>query len=83
MHASALLFLDKDTKEYILAGSGELHIEVLVSSLFQASGVAVELSDPILAYREGVQHPSDVTLAKSVKTNIAGSTSRLSRSRNS
>lgn len=63
--STALFFLDRDTREYILAGSGELHIEVLVSSLFQASGIAVELSDPIVAYREGVQQSSEVALAKS------------------
>lgn len=64
--ATALFYRDKETEEYILAGAGDLHIEVLVSSLLEASGIEVELSDPIIAYRETVSVPSPVpALAKS------------------
>ena len=64
--SSAIFFKDDETKEYILAGVGELHIEVLVSSLLQSSGIQIELSEPIIAYRETIQSASsDVALAKS------------------
>jgi len=63
---SALFYRDKETQEYILAGAGELHIEVLLSSLLQNSGIDVEVSKPVIAYRETVQYASrDVALAKS------------------
>jgi elongation factor 2 len=49
-----------------LAGAGELHIEVLVSSFYQSSGIEIELSQPIIAYREDGQSVSEkVALAKS------------------
>jgi len=64
--SSALFFKDIETKEYVLAGVGELHIEVLVSSLLQNSQIEVNLSQPIISYRETVQSAStDVALAKS------------------
>ena len=62
--STALFFLDKETQQYILAGTGELHIEVLVSSLLQASEIEVELSEPIVAYREGVQKVSEISPLK-------------------
>jgi elongation factor 2 len=63
---TALFFKDPETQEFILAGAGELHIEVLVSSLLQSSGIEIELSKPIIAFREMVQSvSSDVALAKS------------------
>jgi elongation factor 2 len=64
--STALFYKDQETQEYILAGAGELHIEVLVSSFYQSSGIEIELSEPIIAYRETVQSVSDkAALAKS------------------
>jgi len=64
--STALFFFDKDTKEHILAGAGELHIEILVSSLQQNTGIEVELSEPVIAFRETVQSsPEEAALAKS------------------
>ena len=64
--STALFHKDAETEEYILAGAGELHIEVLVSTFFQNTGVEIELSEPIVAYRETIQSASSKTaLAKS------------------
>jgi len=63
---TALFFLDGETRQYILAASGELHVEVLTSLFHQTTGIELELSDPIVAYREGIQQVSGVALAKSV-----------------
>jgi elongation factor 2 len=64
--ATALFFKDQETQEYILAGTGELHIEVLVSTFMQDSGIDVELSEPTVAYREGLRSSSaEAALAKS------------------
>lgn len=63
--STAVFSRDVETNEYILAGAGKLHIEVLVSSLYHNSGIEVELSEPMIAYRETVVETSDVALAKS------------------
>ena len=66
MDSTALFFKDHETEEYILAGAGELHIEVLVSSFVQTTGIEIELSEPVIAFRETVQGTSaSVALAKS------------------
>merc|ERR1712124_245938 len=64
--STAIFFQDPETKQYILAGAGELHIEILVSSLQEISGIEVELSEPMISYRETVEDESyEVALAKS------------------
>jgi elongation factor 2 len=63
--STALFYKDQETQEYILAGAGELHIEVLISTLMQASGIEVVLSDPSFGYRETIQSVSAIALAKS------------------
>ena len=64
--STARFFKDADTQEYILAGAGALHIEILVSQLFQNSKIEVHLSEPRVNYRETVQSESSViALAKS------------------
>jgi len=64
--STALFYKDPESGEHILAGAGELHIEVLISSLKEEANVEVELSEPIIAYRETVHSASSETaLAKS------------------
>ena len=50
---------DSETKESILSGLGEQHLDVIVSKLKAKFGVEVELKTPAVAYRE--------TIRKSVK----------------
>jgi elongation factor 2 len=64
--SSALFYKDKETQQYILAGTGELHIEVLVSAFIENTSVEIELSEPIIGFRETVQSEStEAALAKS------------------
>src|SRR5215813_4973676 len=43
---------DAQTKEFLLAGSGQTHIEVAVNKLKKRYGVEVELHPPKVAYLE-------------------------------
>lgn len=51
--------INKETKESILSGLGEQHLDVIISKLKTKFGVEVELKTPAVAYRE--------TIRKSVK----------------
>ncbi|MEE1026212.1 MAG: EF-Tu/IF-2/RF-3 family GTPase, partial [Acutalibacteraceae bacterium] len=51
--------IDHETKESVLSGLGEQHLDVIVSKLKSKFGVEVELKTPAVAYRE--------TIRKSVK----------------
>lgn len=46
---------DEQTKEFLLAGSGQQHIEVVVSRLRKRYGVEVELHLPKVPYRETIK----------------------------
>ncbi|SDL27480.1 elongation factor G [Natronincola ferrireducens] len=49
-----------ETKQTLIRGQGELHIKVITSKLRNKFGVEVELSDPIVPYRETIKGRSDV-----------------------
>lgn len=51
---------DSQTKEFILAGSGQLHIEVSVGKLKKKYGVEVLLKPPKVPYRETITAKADV-----------------------
>ena len=44
-----------ETKQMIISGAGDIHIDVLCSKLKSKFGVEVELSDPKVAYREKIR----------------------------
>lgn len=44
-----------ETKQMIISGAGDIHIDVLCSKLKSKFGVEVELSDPKVAYRETIR----------------------------
>ncbi|MEE8349875.1 MAG: elongation factor G [Acidobacteriota bacterium] len=48
------------TREFLLAGSGQLHVEVAVSKLKRKFGVEVVLKTPKVAYRETITGHADV-----------------------
>ena len=56
---TALFYADPGTNEHVLAGAGELHLEVLVNTIEKVHGIAVKLSDPMVNYREGLAAGSD------------------------
>ncbi|MEE2821380.1 MAG: elongation factor G [Acidobacteriota bacterium] len=51
---------DSRTKEFLLAGSGQLHVEVAVGKLKKKFGVEVLLNTPKVAYRETITGTADV-----------------------
>lgn len=51
---------DPQTKEFLLAGSGQLHIEVSVAKLKRKYGVEVLLKPPKVPYRETITGKADV-----------------------
>ncbi len=53
-------YRDPQTKEFLLAGSGQQHVEVIVSRLKKRYGVEVELHAPKIPYRETIRGRADV-----------------------
>lgn len=51
---------DQQTKEFLLSGSGQLHIEVSVAKLKKKYGVEVILKPPKVPYRETITGKADV-----------------------
>lgn len=55
-----------DEGEHVIAGSGELHVEILYNDLCDLAGVAVIKDDPIVSYREtAIEKSKQQCLAKS------------------
>jgi elongation factor G len=53
-------YRDPQTKEFLLAGTGQQHVEVIVSRLKKRYGVEVELHAPKIPYRETIRGKADV-----------------------
>ncbi len=51
---------DPQTKELIVAGNGQLHVEMVVSKLKKKYSVDVTMKTPKIAYRETIQGRADV-----------------------
>jgi elongation factor G len=51
---------DAQTKEFLLAGSGQLHVEVVVTKLQKKFGVEVILKPPKVPYRETITGKAEV-----------------------
>jgi elongation factor G len=47
--------LDEETKEFLLSGTGQSHVEVIVNKLRDTYGVNVELKTPRVPYKETVR----------------------------
>jgi len=50
---------DPQTNEFLLSGTGQLHVEITVSRLKRRSNVEVILHPPKVPYRETIQRPAD------------------------
>jgi len=59
------VFVDEDTGEMIIAGAGELHIEVLLNKLRELCTAPFVVSDPVVPYCETVTQTSQTCLSKS------------------
>jgi elongation factor G len=51
---------DPETKQLILSGMGELHLEVSVEKLMRTPGVRVTTGKPMVAYRQTISRPVEV-----------------------
>jgi len=50
---------DPDTHEFLLSGSGQLHVEIAVARMKRNSGVEVVLHPPQVPYRETILKPAE------------------------
>ena len=57
---SLRFYRDPQTKEFLLAGSGQQHVEIIVSRLKRRYSVDVELHAPKIPYRETIRGKADV-----------------------
>ncbi len=57
---SLRFYRDPQTKEFLLAGSGQQHVEIIVSRLKKRYAVDVELHAPKIPYRETIRGRADV-----------------------
>ncbi len=57
---SLRFYRDPQTKEFLLAGNGQQHVEVIVARLRKRYNVDVELRSPKIAYRETIRGMADV-----------------------
>jgi elongation factor G len=51
---------DPETKQLILSGMGELHLEVSVEKLMRNPGVKVTVGRPMVAYRQTISKPVEI-----------------------
>ncbi|MCS6953965.1 MAG: elongation factor G [Bryobacterales bacterium] len=58
--SSLRFYRDPQTKEFLLAGTGQQHIEIAVSKLKNRYGVDVTLKAPKIPYRETIRGTADV-----------------------
>jgi elongation factor G len=57
---SLRFYRDPATNEFLLAGTGQQHVEIVVSRLKKRYGVDVELKSPKIPYRETIRGTADV-----------------------
>ena len=57
---SLRFYRDPQTREFLLAGAGQQHVEIVVSRLKKRYGVDVTLKAPKIAYRETIRGKADV-----------------------
>jgi elongation factor G len=57
---SLRFYRDPQTKEFLLAGAGQQHVEIVVSRLRRKYGVDVTLHAPKIPYRETIRGSADV-----------------------
>jgi elongation factor G len=57
---TAVIARDTDTKELIISGNGQLHVEVVTNRLKKRYNVDVDLKPPKVSYKETIKGRSDV-----------------------
>jgi len=63
-----VLCITEESGEHIVAGAGELHLEICLKDLAEDhAGIEIKVSDPVVSFRESVSAESSITcLAKSL-----------------
>lgn len=64
--------VDEETNETIIAGMGELHLEIIVDRMKHEFGVEVEVGEPAVAYRETIQFEVESAYKHSKQTGGKG-----------
>ncbi len=62
---SLVVKINEETGEYLLSGVGPLHIEIAITFLKENYGLDVEVSPPVIVYRESIREASKVFEGKS------------------
>ncbi|AEH24968.1 elongation factor EF-2 [Pyrococcus yayanosii] len=57
--------IDEETGQHLLSGMGELHLEVKLHKLKRDWGIDIEVSEPIVVYRESITKASPMVEGKS------------------
>jgi elongation factor G len=63
---------DDETEETIIAGMGELHLEIIIDRLKHEFGVEVDVSEPSVAYRETITAEREASYRYSKQTGGRG-----------
>ena len=50
---------DAETKQLVLSGIGDIHVDVTIAKLASRYGISVDLSEPRIAYREAIKKSVD------------------------
>ncbi|MFA6125712.1 MAG: elongation factor G [Bacteroidales bacterium] len=64
--------VDEETNETIIAGMGELHLEIIVDRMKYEFGVEVEVGEPAVAFRETIQDEVESNYKHSKQTGGKG-----------
>ena len=70
-------FVDPETSETIIKGMGELHLDVYVERMRREYGVALEVGEPQVAYRESISQSSEFNYTHKKQTGGAGQFGRV------
>ncbi|MFB6100064.1 MAG: elongation factor EF-2 [Candidatus Nanohalobium sp.] len=57
--------IDEETGETLVSGLGELHIEAKIERHLEEKGIDINVSDPIVVFREGIEDESPTVTGKS------------------
>ncbi len=63
---------DNETEETVIAGMGELHLEIIIDRIKDEFGVDVEIGEPSVAYRETITTEVDANYKHSKQTGGKG-----------
>lgn len=69
---SFIIRFDPELKQTIIAGQGELHLDIIVKRLKQKFGVEVNIKDPKIPYRETIKGKADAKYRHKKQSGGAG-----------